>query len=95
MPPWRNMYLCGAIILSMSLHFMILYVPFFSVSLLALFARMASSPFTEQTLFVITPLNWDEWVAVIAISFPVLIIDELFKLANNLFVAPPAKLKTE
>jgi P-type Ca2+ transporter type 2A len=35
MPPWRNMYLCGAIVLSMSLHFMILYVPFFSVSFLS------------------------------------------------------------
>ncbi|ORY41452.1 calcium-transporting ATPase [Leucosporidium creatinivorum] len=77
MPPWRNMYLCGAIVLSMSLHFMILYVPFFS------------------TLFVITPLNWDEWKAVIAISFPVIILDELFKLANNAWISPPAKLKTE
>lgn len=30
--PWDNLYLCGAILLSMSLHFMILYVPFFAVS---------------------------------------------------------------
>lgn len=32
LPVWANMYLVGAIALSMGLHFMILYVPFFSVS---------------------------------------------------------------
>jgi len=32
-PIWKNFYLCFAIALSMALHFMILYVPFFSVSL--------------------------------------------------------------
>ncbi|EAU88040.2 calcium-transporting ATPase [Coprinopsis cinerea okayama7 len=30
LPVWKNMYLVGAIILSMALHFMILYVPFFT-----------------------------------------------------------------
>jgi Ca2+ transporting ATPase len=32
-PLWNNIYLCLAIALSMLLHFMILNVPFFSVSL--------------------------------------------------------------
>jgi hypothetical protein len=32
LPVWKNMYLVYAITLSMSLHFMILYVPFFTVS---------------------------------------------------------------
>lgn len=32
LPLWKNVYLVGAITLSMSLHFMILYVPFFTVS---------------------------------------------------------------
>ena len=32
LPVWKNMYLVGAITLSITLHFMILYVPFFSVS---------------------------------------------------------------
>lgn len=35
LPPWVNPYLCGAIALSMALHFMILYVPFLAVSLKA------------------------------------------------------------
>ncbi|KAM0755315.1 calcium-transporting ATPase [Meredithblackwellia eburnea MCA 4105] len=76
LPPWKNMYLVGAIALSMSLHFMILYVPFFS------------------TLFVITPLNLEEWKAVVLISLPVIFIDEAFKLVNS-FVSPPTKLKMD
>ena len=31
LPLWENPYLVGAITLSMALHFMILYVPFFTV----------------------------------------------------------------
>lgn len=34
LPLWKNPYLVAAIALSMGLHFMILYVPFFSVSTL-------------------------------------------------------------
>ena len=34
MPPWVNVWLLGSIALSMSLHFMILYIPFFNVNLL-------------------------------------------------------------
>jgi hypothetical protein len=30
-PLWKNMYLVGAITLSMALHFLILYVPFLAV----------------------------------------------------------------
>lgn len=48
-----------------------------------------------QTLFVITPLNWAEWKAVLLISFPVIVIDEAFKLVNNLFVVPSARIKAD
>ncbi|PPQ99925.1 hypothetical protein CVT24_009560 [Panaeolus cyanescens] len=61
LPLWKNMYLVAAITLSMALHFMILYVPFFT------------------TLFAITPLNWTEWKAVLYISAPVVVIDEVLK----------------
>ncbi|GAA93404.1 hypothetical protein E5Q_00045 [Mixia osmundae IAM 14324] len=77
LPPWANLYLCGAICLSMALHFMILYVPFFA------------------DLFVIVPLNWAEWKAVLAFSLPVIVIDEVFKFIGVNFIAPPSKIKTE
>ncbi|KAJ1923115.1 hypothetical protein IWQ60_006086 [Tieghemiomyces parasiticus] len=70
LPIWSNMYLIYAIVLSMMLHFMILYVPFFS------------------TLFSILPLNWTEWQAVLWISFPVIVIDEVLKWVSRNVVQP-------
>lgn len=60
-PPFKNLWLVGAIVLSMLLHMMILYVPYF------------------RELFSITPLNQAEWLAVLGISFPVVILDEVCK----------------
>ncbi|KAG9323490.1 hypothetical protein KVV02_007815 [Mortierella alpina] len=78
MPIWNNMYLVFSIILSMALHFMILYVPFFS------------------NLFMILPLNVEEWKAVVYISLPVIFIDEILKFISRTYIAPPAKkLKQE
>lgn len=37
-------------------------------------------------LFQITPLNWDEWRAVLWISAPVIVIDEVLKWVSNRFV---------
>ncbi|ORY22522.1 calcium ATPase [Rhizoclosmatium globosum] len=61
----NNMYLVFAVTLSMALHFMILYVPFFS------------------TLFSITSLNGEEWLWVVLISAPVLLIDEVLKAVSR------------
>ncbi|KAF8968355.1 Ca-transporting ATPase [Flammula alnicola] len=77
LPLWKNMYLVGAITLSMALHFMILYVPFFT------------------TLFAITPLNWTEWKAVLLISAPVILIDEILKFVSATMVDPPSKIKLD
>lgn len=60
-PPTKNLWLIGAIGLSMALHMMILYVPYF------------------RDLFAIVPLNRAEWVAVLSISFPVILLDEVCK----------------
>ncbi|KAL4881467.1 hypothetical protein BJY04DRAFT_188994 [Aspergillus karnatakaensis] len=74
---WNNLMLVYAIILSMALHFAILYIPFL------------------QGLFAILPLNWVEWKAVLAISAPVVAIDELLKLAErrlyNITVTAPVE----
>ncbi|PLB46960.1 sarcoplasmic/endoplasmic reticulum calcium ATPase 1 [Aspergillus steynii IBT 23096] len=70
---WNNLMLVYAIILSMALHFAILYVPFL------------------QGLFAILPLDWIEWKAVLAISAPVIIIDEALKLVERRLYKVPAK----
>ncbi|CAE6460182.1 unnamed protein product [Rhizoctonia solani] len=77
LPVWKNPYLVAAIALSMSLHFAILYIPFFAA------------------LFSITPLNWQEWKAVVLISLPVIAIDEVLKYISGTFVDPPSKLKLD
>ncbi|EAW11163.1 calcium-transporting ATPase [Aspergillus clavatus NRRL 1] len=71
-PLWKNMMLVYAIILSMSLHFAILYIPFL------------------QSLFSILPLDWMEWKAVLAISAPVVVIDELLKYVERQLYTLPA-----
>ena len=61
MPPTLNPFLCGAIALSMSLHFFILYVD------------------PMPMVFNICPLNLSEWIVVMKISSPVLLVDEILK----------------
>ena len=64
-PPWANWWVVGAVFLSLLLHSMILYIPFFTA------------------IFHTAPLNFDEWVAVIGISFPVIILDEFLKFLSR------------
>uniref|UniRef100_G3QA07 Calcium-transporting ATPase n=1 Tax=Gasterosteus aculeatus aculeatus TaxID=481459 RepID=G3QA07_GASAC len=78
MPPWVNIWLLGAIILSLSLHFLILYVE------------------PLPLIFQVTPLCWSQWIVVLKISIPVILLDEALKYIsrNHLegmggFVGPP------
>jgi len=61
MPPWINLWLMASIALSMTLHFVILYVEILSA------------------VFQVTPLNGEEWLFVLKISLPVVLIDETLK----------------
>ncbi|PWA23204.1 hypothetical protein CCH79_00002195 [Gambusia affinis] len=61
MPPWVNIWLLGAIILSLSLHFLILYVE------------------PLPLIFQVTPLRWSQWIMVLKISLPVILLDEALK----------------
>jgi hypothetical protein len=69
----------------MALHFLILYVPFLSVSIepesQCLYRHLTDLEclLLSQSLFQITPLNWQEWKAVLWISAPVILIDEVLK----------------
>ncbi|KAK4298154.1 hypothetical protein Pmani_029482 [Petrolisthes manimaculis] len=66
MPPWVNIWLLAAMALSMTLHFIILYVDILS------------------TVFQVMPLSVAQWMAVLKISLPVLLLDESLKfLARN------------
>uniref|UniRef100_A0A8C4EPK7 Calcium-transporting ATPase n=1 Tax=Dicentrarchus labrax TaxID=13489 RepID=A0A8C4EPK7_DICLA len=65
MPPWENIWLLGAICLSMSLHFLILYVEPLPV------------------IFQITPLDTTQWMMVLKISLPVILLDELLKFMSR------------
>jgi Ca2+ transporting ATPase len=68
MKPWCNLWLIGAVFVSMVLHFVILEVSFLAA------------------VFQLTPLNVEEWIAVLKISFPVIIIDELLKFIARKYI---------
>uniref|UniRef100_A0A7N8XU27 Calcium-transporting ATPase n=1 Tax=Mastacembelus armatus TaxID=205130 RepID=A0A7N8XU27_9TELE len=75
MPPWENVWLLGAICLSMSLHFLILYVE------------------PLPMIFQITPLNLTQWLMVLKISLPVILLDELLKFAARNYLEPGKDLE--
>ncbi|KAK4529450.1 hypothetical protein CCYA_CCYA01G0307 [Cyanidiococcus yangmingshanensis] len=64
--PWTNPFLILAICLSMALHAIILYVPFFN------------------RVFATAPLDFQEWIAVIWLSLPVVWLDEGLKYFSRL-----------
>ena len=57
----------------------------YAISLsMALHFALLYTPFL-QVLFSITPLNWNEWTAVLLISAPVILIDEVLKFFERMF----------
>uniref|UniRef100_A0A8C9X7K4 Calcium-transporting ATPase n=1 Tax=Sander lucioperca TaxID=283035 RepID=A0A8C9X7K4_SANLU len=72
MPPWSNLWLVGAMTLSMSLHFMIIYVD------------------PLPMIFKLTHLNLEQWMMVLKLSFPVILIDEFLKFVARTY--PEGKL---
>jgi len=68
MPPWTNLWLVGAMTLSMSLHFLVLYTD------------------VMNTVFSVCPLSMGEWIAVIKMSIPVVILDETMKYIARTYI---------
>ncbi|GIY67676.1 hypothetical protein CDAR_214591 [Caerostris darwini] len=68
MPPWINLWLLGAMALSMTLHFVILYIDVLS------------------GVFSVTPLNGEEWFAVMKMSIPVVLLDEVLKFVARKYI---------
>ncbi|XP_029933667.1 ATPase sarcoplasmic/endoplasmic reticulum Ca2+ transporting 1, like isoform X1 [Myripristis murdjan] len=74
MPPWSNFWLIAAMTLSMSLHFMIIYVD------------------PLPMIFKLTHLTVEQWMMVLKLSFPVILIDEVLKfVARNYVEAKESK----
>lgn len=76
MPPWKNVWLLSSIALSLSLHFVILYVEILA------------------TIFQITPLTVAEWFAVVKISVPVILLDEVLKFITRNYIDGEAISRT-
>ncbi|KAJ3607786.1 hypothetical protein NHX12_024837 [Muraenolepis orangiensis] len=68
MPPWSNFWLLSAMTLSMSLHFLIIYVD------------------PLPMIFKLTHLNVEQWLMVLKLSFPVILIDEVLKFVARNYV---------
>ncbi|XP_065098736.1 ATPase sarcoplasmic/endoplasmic reticulum Ca2+ transporting 1, like isoform X2 [Paramisgurnus dabryanus] len=68
MPPWSNGWLVAAMTLSMSLHFMIIYVD------------------PLPMVFKLTHLNVEQWLVVLKLSIPVILIDEVLKFVARNYV---------
>lgn len=73
MSPLTNPLLIIACFMSLALHFVILYVPFFA------------------KIFSVEPLSMAEWMGVIAMSVPVIFLDEVLKLVSRRFISKDKK----
>lgn len=73
MSPLTNPLLIIACFMSLALHVVILYVPFFA------------------KIFSVVPLSTAEWMGVIAMSVPVIFLDEVLKLVSRRFISAEKK----
>uniref|UniRef100_H2ZGA3 Sarcoplasmic/endoplasmic reticulum calcium ATPase 2 n=1 Tax=Ciona savignyi TaxID=51511 RepID=H2ZGA3_CIOSA len=93
MPPWKNVWLVGAIVLSLALHFVILHVDPLPVTTLnkqlKLYVHLVKR---YNMVFQICPLDFTEWLMVLKISLPVIFVDEGLKwVARNYVEVNEAK----
>ncbi|XP_066983505.1 calcium-transporting ATPase sarcoplasmic/endoplasmic reticulum type-like isoform X2 [Macrobrachium rosenbergii] len=77
MPPWVNFWLLAAMALSMTLHFIILYVEILG------------------TVFQVMPLTLAQWIAVMKISLPVVLLDETLKFVARTYTDVPGKIEEQ
>ncbi|CAN8075192.1 unnamed protein product [Agarophyton chilense] len=73
MTPLTNPLLIVACFLSIALHLVVLYVPFFA------------------QIFSVVPLSKLEWMGVISMSIPVIVLDEILKLVSRTYVSDDKK----
>lgn len=60
-----------------------------------LFILLHPSTQIWQQLFAIVPLNWDEWMAVLWISAPVILLDEILKIISRFVVEKDKRIKLD
>lgn len=75
------MSLIGAITLSFLLHFAIIYIPFLAVRIL--YFQFSNS---LKQVFSLTTIGLNEWIVIVGISFPVILIDEILKFILRNFI---------
>nr|CCC90639.1 calcium-translocating P-type ATPase [Trypanosoma congolense IL3000] len=90
--PSSNLWLLAAIFSSLSLHLIIMYVPFFAslfnIAPLGVDPRIVQQ---AQPWSVLVPTNFDDWKAVIVFSVPVIFLDELLKFITRRMEAQEKK----
>uniref|UniRef100_A0A3B4EFZ6 Calcium-transporting ATPase n=1 Tax=Pygocentrus nattereri TaxID=42514 RepID=A0A3B4EFZ6_PYGNA len=74
MPPWSNGWLLAAMTLSMSLHFLIIYVD------------------PLPMIFKLTHLNVEQWMVVLKLSIPVILLDEVLKFVARNYLEVPTRV---
>lgn len=86
----------------MALHFLILYVDPLPVrpetvlhvqSFLWLQVELNRRCFCLQVIFQIRPLSWTQWVVVLKLSLPVILMDEALKLLARNYIEPGSHIQ--